>query len=138
MEHVIGSLRIRDNDTCTVEADGRITPKLKPVGWKLIGDWHCFDHMTYIPCGKFNCKIWDGPPHSPDRVLLMNEDVVGPYWFNVAANLYHDFECLESGILHCIFASRDPVTHEVCDTPNDFQHASGLYSADWLTHKANK
>lgn len=125
MEHLVGSLRIRDNDTCRI-VDGVMTPTLLPVGWKLIGDKHNFGHMTYIPAGTFDCKRWSGEENPKDRTLLFHKVVTAPYWFHIEAEEYHDFECIEPGIIHCIFASRDPVTHEVSDAPNMWQAASGL------------
>jgi hypothetical protein len=109
MEHVVGSLRIRDNGG------------VHPAGWVLIGDRHNFDHMTYVISGKFRCKRY-----SENRDLLSDIMVTAPHFFNIAANEYHDFECIETGILHCIFASRDPVNHEVLSYANGWAPASGL------------
>ena len=116
-EIVVGSLRIRTNDS----EKGPL-----PVGWRLEGHKHLFDHMTYIYAGKFVCSRWSGEDKPADRKLLAHAVVSAPAWFNIAAGEYHDFECLEPGNLHCIFASRDPATHDVVDHPNDFWQASGL------------
>ncbi len=129
MEHRRGSLRIRDNDTCVVEGDVVRTKPL-PVGWKLVGDRHYFAHMTYICSGVFYCERWSGEANPKDRTLLFKGELdarESPCMINIEAGEYHNFECLVPGVLHCIFASRDPVTHEVCDTPNDWHPASGLY-----------
>ena len=122
MEHAIGSLRIRDNGG------------IQKAGWELIGDKHLFDHMTYVVSGGFECWRWSSEPRKEDRTLLSHAIVRAPHWYNIAAGEYHDFKCIEPGILHCIFASRDPIKHEVVDQPNGWAGAAGLFQAHPRDH----
>lgn len=118
MEKLTASgLRIRTNDS---------EYGLRPVGWVLDVHKHFFPHTALVIVGAFKCWRWDGEDDPAKRKLLSHTVARRGDCLDVLADEYHRFECIEPGIIYCIFASRDPVTHEVVDHQNGFWPASGL------------
>lgn len=115
MEFSIGNIFIRDNDSP------------HKVGWRMDGHTHNFDHATYIVRGKYRCifkKRHISDDGAEGWVTVFDQVVEGPYWLLIEANAKHDFECIEGpGILHCVYAHRDPQTKEVVQKWNGWYGA---------------
>jgi hypothetical protein len=99
---------------------------------------HNFDHVTYVRRGRVRVRCYramvnaDGTPTlgndgSPARFLHREREVgVGERLLIEAAD-WHEFEALELYCaLDCIFAHRDPQSHEVVQGYNGWDDANQL------------
>lgn len=122
-EWVQGNLFIRDMQSGI--GDGH------PVGWKIEGHKHHFDHSTFVIQGRYRCQIWREimSPTILGRVLRerITDIEAGPgRILFIDKDLFHSFECIEGpGKLYCVYAHRDPQTRGIVQRFNGWMDAYG-------------
>lgn len=124
MERALGNVFIRD-------PDGPLQ-----TGFVMEGHTHNFDHVTYFPMGTW--EVWrlrllvdkDGIPQKNDKGedqwIEMDRVIKRPGgYLLIEAGCRHGFKLLEGpGLYHCIFAHRDPQSHEVVQDWNGWYEAT--------------